>query len=308
MARRRKGSPVSGWLILDKPQGLTSTQAVTKVRRLFDAAKAGHAGTLDPLATGVLPIALGEATKTVPFAVEGLKTYRFTVCFGAETDTDDAEGAVTAKSEARPSSEVIAGMLPRFTGEISQVPPRFSALKVEGARAYDLARDKEEFELAPRIVSMERLSLVSCPDPDHCVLEAECGKGTYVRALARDLGRALGTCAHVEALRRTRVGAFGEDDAVTLAELEAMKDGAQEGEALLGALKPIEAALGDLPALAFSHSDAARLRQGQPVLLRGRDAPVFSGAAYATSKGTLVALGEMEQGEFKPKRIFNLPG
>jgi tRNA pseudouridine55 synthase len=199
-------------------------------------------------------------------------------------------------------------MLPRFTGEISQVPPRFSALKVEGARAYDLARDKEEFELAPRIVSMERLSLVSCPDPDHCVLEAECGKGTYVRALARDLGRALGTCAHVEALRRTRVGAFGEDDAVTLAELEAMKDGAQEGEALLGALKPIEAALGDLPALAFSHSDAARLRQGQPVLLRGRDAPVFSGAAYATSKGTLVALGEMEQGEFKPKRIFNLPG
>jgi tRNA pseudouridine55 synthase len=308
MARRRKGSPVSGWLILDKPQGLTSTQAVTKVRRLFDAAKAGHAGTLDPLATGVLPIALGEATKTVPFAVEGLKTYRFTVRFGAETDTDDAEGDVTAKSEARPSSEAISGMLPRFTGEISQVPPRFSALKVEGARAYDLARDKEEFELAPRIVSIERLSLVSCPDPDHCVLEAECGKGTYVRAMARDLGRALGTCAHVEALRRTRVGAFGEEDAVTLAELEAMKDGAPGGEALLGALKPIEAALGDLPALAFSHSDAARLRQGQPVLLRGRDAPVFSGAAYATSKGTLVALGEMEQGQFKPKRIFNLPG
>ena len=224
MALRRKGSPVSGWLILDKPQGMTSTQAVTKVRRLFDAAKAGHAGTLDPLATGVLPIALGEATKTVPFAVEGLKTYRFTIRFGAETDTDDAEGAVTAESEARPSSEAIAAMLSRFTGEISQVPPRFSALKVDGARAYDLARDKEEFELAPRMVSIERLLLVSRSDPDHCVLETECGKGTYVRALARDLGRALGTCAHVEALRRTRVGAFGEEDAVTLADLEALKE------------------------------------------------------------------------------------
>jgi tRNA pseudouridine55 synthase len=303
MARRRKGSPVSGWLILDKPQGMTSTQAVTKVRRLFDAAKAGHAGTLDPLATGVLPIALGEATKTVPFAVEGLKTYRFTIRFGAETDTDDAEGDIIAESEARPSSEAIEAVLPRFTGEISQVPPRFSALKVDGARAYDLARDKEEFELAPRIISIERLSLIAHPDPDHCVLEAECGKGTYVRALARDLGRALGTCAHVEALRRTRVGAFGEEDAVTLAELEA----APEGEALMRALKPVEAALGDLPALALSHSDAARLRQGQPVLLRGRDAPIFSGTAYAISKGMLVALGEVEAGEFRPKRIFNLP-
>src|SRR5512143_1500046 len=307
MARRRKGSPVSGWLILDKPQGMTSTQAVTKVWRLFDAAKAGHAGTLDPLATGVLPIALGEATKTVPFAVEGLKAYRFSIRFGAETDTDDAEGAATAESEARPSSEAIAAMLPRFTGEISQVPPRFSAIKVDGARAYDLARDKEEFELAPRIISIERLLLVSRPDPDHCVLEAGCGKGTYVRALARDLGRALGTCAHVEALRRTWVGAFGEEDAVTLADLAALKESTPDGEALLRALKPVEAALGDLPALAFSHSDAARLRQGQPVVLRGRDAPIFSGTAYATSKGMLVAVGEMEAGEFRPKRIFNLP-
>jgi len=307
MPRRRKGSAVSGWLILDKPQGMTSTQAVTKVRRLFDAAKAGHAGTLDPLATGVLPIALGEATKTVPFAVEGLKTYRFTVRFGAETDTDDAEGAVIAESEGRPSREAIEAILPRFTGEISQVPPRFSALKVEGARAYDLARDKEEFELAPRLVSIERLVLISDPDPDHCVLEAECGKGTYVRALARDLGRALGACGHVEALRRTRVGAFGTEEALTIAELEALKENTPEGEALLRALKPIEAALGDLPALSFSCSDAARLRQGQPVLLRGRDAPIFRGTAYAVSKGSLVALGEMEEGEFRPKRIFNLP-
>jgi len=286
---------------------MTSTQAVTKVRRLFDAAKAGHAGTLDPLATGVLPIALGEATKTVPFAVEGLKAYRFTVRFGAETDTDDAEGTIIATSEARPRTEAIEAMLPRFTGEISQVPPRFSALKVDGARAYDLARDKEEFELAPRIVSIERLALISRSDLDHCVLEAECGKGTYVRALARDLGRALHTCAHVEALRRTRVGAFGEEDAVTLAELEALKESTPDGEALLRSLKPVEAALGDLPALAFSLSDAARLRQGQPVLLRGRDAPIFHGTAYATSKGTLVAVGEMEAGEFRPKRIFNLP-
>jgi tRNA pseudouridine55 synthase len=308
MARRRKGSPVSGWLILDKPQGMTSTQAVTKVRRLFDAAKAGHAGTLDPLATGVLPIALGEATKTVPFAVEGLKTYRFTVRFGTEMDTDDAEGTVVATSDARPSTEAIEAMVPRFTGEISQVPPRFSALKVEGARAYDLARDKENFELTPRMISIERLSLISCPNPDHCVLEAECGKGTYIRALARDLGRALGTCAHVEALRRTRVGAFGEKDAVTLAELETLKESAPEADALESTLKPVETALSEIPALALSLSDAARLRQGQSVLLRGRDAPVFSGTAYATSRGTLIALGEMEEGEFRPKRIFNLPG
>jgi tRNA pseudouridine55 synthase len=307
MARRRKGSPVSGWLTLDKPEGMTSTKAVTKVRLLFDAAKAGHAGTLDPLATGVLPIALGEATKTVPFAVEGMKAYRFTIRFGAETDTDDAEGAVIAANEARPSSEAIEAMLPRFTGEISQVPPRFSALKVDGARAYDLARDKEEFELAPRIISIERLVLVSRPDPDHCVIEAECGKGTYVRALARDLSRALGTCAHVEALRRTRVGAFGEEDAVTLTELEALKESAPQGAALFSVLKPVEAALGELPALALSQTDAARLRQGQPVLLRGRDAPIFSGTAYVTSRGTLVAVGEMEEGEFRPKRIFNLP-
>jgi tRNA pseudouridine55 synthase len=307
MARRRRGLPVSGWLILDKPQGMTSTQAVTKVRRLFDAAKAGHAGTLDPLATGVLPIALGEATKTVPFAVEGLKTYRFTVRFGAETDSDDAEGTVVTESAARPETEAIEAMLPRFTGEISQVPPRFSALKVDGARAYDLARDKEEFELAPRVVSIKRLALIARPDPDHCQLEAECGKGTYVRALARDLGRALGSCAHVEALRRTRVGGFGEEDAVTLAELEAVKDNATEHDTLTRALKPIESALGDIPALALSLSDAARLRQGQPVLLRGRDAPIFTGTAYATSRGMLVAVGEMEAGEFRPKRIFNFP-
>ena len=206
MARQRKGLPIHGWLILDKPQGMTSTKAVGRVRHLFGAAKAGHAGTLDPLATGVLPIAFGEATKTVPFAVEGNKVYRFTVRFGASTDTDDAEGKVMATSDKRPSSEEIAEMLPRFTGEIVQVPPRYSALKVAGERAYDLAREDQAFELAPRPAFIDSLKLIERPDADHCVIEAECGKGTYIRALARDLGEALGTLAHVAALRRTRVG------------------------------------------------------------------------------------------------------
>jgi len=306
MARRRKGLPVHGWLIFDKPQGMTSTQAVSCVKRLYEAAKAGHAGTLDPLATGVLPIALGEATKTVPFVVEGRKEYRFTVRFGAETDTDDADGKVTATSEIRPSRAEIEAKLPGFTGEISQVPPRYSALKVDGARAYDLARENEEFELAPRRVAVGRLDLVAHPDKDHCVIEAECGKGTYVRALARDLGRALGSLGHVEALRRTRVGAFGEERAVSLATLDEL---AQSGghEALTAVLLPVETALHDLPALVVNSSDAARLMRGQPVLLRGRDAPILAGTVYATSRGTLVAVGEVSEGELRPRRIFNLP-
>jgi tRNA pseudouridine55 synthase len=306
MARRRKGLPVHGWLILDKPQGMTSTRAVARVKRLFEADKAGHAGTLDPLATGVLPIALGEATKTVPFVVEGSKAYRFTVRFGAETDTDDAEGKVTATSEVRPSRAEIEAALPRFTGEISQVPPRFSALKVDGARAYELARGEEEFELQPRLVSVARLTLMAHPDQDHCVLEAECGKGTYVRALARDLGRALAALGHVEALRRSRVGPLGEERAVSLATLEEL---AEKGDcaALLGTLEPVEIALSDIPAIVISAADAARLRRGQPVLLRGRDAPILAGTVYATSRGTLVAVGEVSEGELKPRRIFNLP-
>jgi tRNA pseudouridine55 synthase len=304
MARRRKGSPVHGWLIFDKPQGINSTGAVAQVKRLYDAEKAGHAGTLDPLATGVLPIAFGEATKTVPFVVEGSKAYRFTVRFGIETDTDDAEGKEVAKSDARPSRSEIEATLSRFTGEITQVPPRFSALKVDGARAYDLARDEEEFELEPRSVSIARLTLIAHPDKDHCVLEAECGKGTYVRALARDLGRALGTLGHVAALRRTRAGPFGEENAVSLATLERLTP---DREALLAAIEPVEIALRDIPALAISAADAARLRRGQPVLLRGRDAPILAGTVYATRRGTLVAVGEVSEGELKPRRIFNLP-
>lgn len=303
---RRKGLPVHGWLSFDKPQGMTSTQAVTRIRRLYQAEKAGHAGTLDPLATGVLPIALGEATKTVPYAVEGSKEYRFTVRFGAETDTDDAEGRVVARSDLRPTSAEIEAKLPAFTGEIEQVPPRYSAVRVDGARAYDLARAEEEFELAPRRVSVGRLILVAHPDQDHCVLEAQCGKGTYVRSLARDLGRALGTLGHVEALRRTRVGGFEEERAVPLARLEALAESGGH-EALLGVLEPVETALGDLPALALSVPDAYRLRRGQAVLLRGRDAPIVEGPFYATSRGKLVALGEVDKGEFRPRRVFNLP-
>jgi len=306
MARRRKGLPVHGWLIFDKPQGMTSTQAVARVKRLYDAAKAGHAGTLDPLATGVLPIALGEATKTVPFVVEGSKEYRFTVRFGAETDTDDSQGKPTDTSETRPTDAEIEAKLPDFTGEIDQVPPRYSALKVDGARAYDLARDEEDFELAPRRVSIARLALVDHPDQDRCVLEARCGKGTYVRALARDLGRALGALGHVEALRRTRVGDFDEARAVTLATLDKLAESGGH-EALMTVLEPVETALRDIPALVLSSPDADRLRRGQPVLLRGRDAPIVEGTVYAISRGTLVALGEVSKGELKPRRIFNLP-
>jgi tRNA pseudouridine55 synthase len=304
MARRRKGQAINGWLILDKPEGLTSTKAVGRVRWLYDAAKAGHAGTLDPLASGILPIAFGEATKTVPFVVDGSKSYRFTVRFGAETDTDDTEGKVVETTDRRPTTADIKAALPQFTGEISQVPPRYSALKVEGARAYDLAREDEDFALTPRTVKIYRLEMMDQPNADHCVLEAACGKGTYVRALARDLGRALHCLGHVSALRRTRVGPFAEDDAVPLAQLEeAAKEGQDE---LMGALLPVETALHHLPGLTIGASDAARLRQGRPVLLRGRDAPIMAGQVYAISKGTLVALGEVANGELRPRRIFSL--
>ena len=301
MARRRKGSPIHGWLIFDKPQGMNSTRAVSQVKRLYDAEKAGHAGTLDPLATGVLPIALGEATKTVPFVVEGSKTYRFTVRLGVETDTDDAEGKVVATSETRPSRAEIEEVLLRFTGEIDQVPPRFSALKVDGARAYDLARDEQQFELEPRSILIARLTLVARPDEDRCVLEAECGKGTYVRALARDMGRLLGCFGHVSALRRTGVGPFGEQDGVSLERLQAADVGT-----LVALLQPVAAGVQGLPALSVSRADAARLARGQAVLLRGRDAPIVQGVVAAFTQGDLIALAEAAEGELRPRRIFNL--
>jgi tRNA pseudouridine55 synthase len=303
---RRKGSPIHGWLVLDKPQGMTSTQAVNRAKHLFEAAKAGHAGTLDPLATGVLPIAFGEATKTVPFAVEGTKIYRFEVRFGIATDTDDADGKVVAEGERLPSKQEIEAALPRFIGLIMQVPPRFSALKVGGERAYDLAREEQEFELAPREAYIGSLTLIEMPAAETAILEAECGKGTYVRSLARDLGRALDTFGHVTSLRRTRVGAFDAEGATPLAKLEEMRHSAAGREALLGLLGPVETALDDIPALAISGQDAARLKRGQPVLIRGRDAPILNGPVYATSRGTLVAVGEINQGELRPTRVFNL--
>jgi tRNA pseudouridine55 synthase len=300
---------VHGWLVLDKPVGMTSTHAVGVVKRLFSAKRAGHAGTLDPLASGCLPIALGEATKTVPFVMDGRKLYRFTVRWGEERDTDDAEGRVTQTGATRPSPEAIRAALPAFTGTIQQVPPCYSAIKIDGERAYDLARDGETVELAARPVEIARLELVDIPDPDHAVLEAECGKGTYVRSLARDLGRTLGCFGHVSALRRVAVGAFGEETMILLEQLEAVCHRAAAGEASLAdTILPVETALDDIPALAVSRADAARLSRGQAVLLRGRDAPNFRGTVYVTASGQLLALAELDRGEIVPKRVFNLAG
>ncbi len=306
MARRKKGNPVHGWLVLDKPLNMTSTQAVGFVRRAFNAQKAGHAGTLDPLATGILPIALGEGTKTVPYAVDGEKAYRFTVRWGIETTTDDTEGEVVKTSDARPARADIEALLPRFIGEIMQVPPQFSAIKVDGERAYDLARDGEEVRLAARPVYIERLELVDMPDEETSVFEAQCGRGTYVRAVARDMGRLLGCYGHVVALRRTRVGPFGEERAVSVAEIEAAMKSDGGCGALARLLEPVESALADLPELMVSPADAASLVRGQAILIRGRDAPVLSGPAFATSKGRLIALGELDKGALHPTRVFNL--
>ena len=307
--RRRPKVDIHGWIVLDKSVGMTSTHAVSAVRRLTSARRAGHAGTLDPLASGCLPIALGEATKTVPFVMEGRKRYRFTVRWGEERDTDDAQGRVTETSAARPAEAEIRAALPRFTGTISQVPPRFSAIKVEGERAYDLARDGEVVELEARLVEIGRLELIERPDDDHAVFEVECGKGTYVRALTRDLGRLLGSYGNVCALRRTAVGPFGAGDMISLERLEGLWHRAAAGEASLAdALKPVETALADIPALAISRADAARLQRGQAVLLRGRDAPIIRGAVYVTASGLLVALAEVDHGEIVPKRVFNLAG
>ncbi len=307
--KKRQKRDIHGWIVLDKPVGMTSTHAVSVIKHLFSAKRAGHAGTLDPLASGCLPIALGEATKTVPFVVDSRKAYLFTVRWGEERDTDDAEGRVTATSAIRPNAAAICALLPRFTGTIEQVPPQFSAVKIGGERAYDLARDGETVELAPRAVAIHRLELVEIPDPDHARLVAECGKGTYVRSLARDLGRALGALGHVSALRRSRVGPFGEGDMISLEQLQALCHRAAAGEVhLADMLLPIETALDDIPALAVSPADAARLQRGQAVLLRGRDASIFRGMVQVASSGQLVAIAEVDRGEIVPRRVFNLTG
>ena len=306
---RRPKHDVHGWIVLDKAVGMTSTQAVGAIKRLFSCKRAGHAGTLDPLASGCLPIALGEATKTVPFVMDGRKVYRFTVQWGEQRDTDDAQGRVVAVSDARPDRTAIEAVIPQYTGTISQVPPQYSAIKIDGERAYDLARDGETVDLQARPVEIHRLDVVNMPDSGTAEFEAECGKGTYVRSLARDIGRALGCLGHIKALRREAVGSFGENDMISLEQLSAMCHRAAAGGASLAdALLPVETALDDIPALAVSRADAARLQRGQAVLLRGRDAPIFRGTVYVTVSGQLVALAEVDRGEIVPKRVFNLAG
>ena len=306
--RRKKGSKVDGWLILDKPVDLTSTQAVNIVKRILDAQKAGHAGTLDPLASGILPIALGEATKTVPYAMDASKTYRFTLGFGEARSTDDAEGEVVQTSGVRPTDEAIRAILPQFTGLITQVPPAFSAIKVEGQRAYDLARAGELVELQPRQVLIRSIRLLGRLGPDEATFEVISGKGAYMRALGRDLAIGLGTCGHIRDLRRTAVGPFTEQRAISLESLKALGHSPAAFEYLL----PVETALDDIPALALTATEAIRLRSGQPVgLLHRQDrdriyelAP--GGMVRAMAEGRLVALTRFEAGELVPVRVLNL--
>ena len=304
-APRPKKRDVHGWLILDKPVGMTSTHAVAIVKRVFRAKKAGHAGTLDPLASGCLPIALGEATKTVPYVMDGEKAYRFTVTWGAETNTDDTEGVVTRSSDMRPSREALEALLPQFIGTIQQVPPQFSAIKIDGERAYDLARDGEVVALQPRDVVIESLR-IAAHDGNTTVLEAECGKGTYVRAIARDLGRAVGCFGHVTALRRTRVGPLTEDLFVSAEDLQKPIEPGSEDESLASFIAPVERGLDDLVSLVVTDGQAARLRRGQGIILRGRDAPIGDDHIAVFCGPDLVAIGLLEGAELKPHRVFNL--
>ncbi len=304
--RKPKGRPVSGWLILDKPFDFGSTEAVSKIKWLFKAQKAGHAGTLDPLASGMLPIALGDATKTVPYVMDGRKIYEFTVTWGEERSTDDLEGEVTRTCDKRPAADEIKAILGGYTGVIQQIPPQFSAIKIDGARAYDLARDGETVEIPSREVEIHRLTLIGA-DENTARFEVECGKGTYVRALARDFGRELGCYGHISALRRTFVAPFGEDDLVPLADLTALEkieDEAERLAALDAFLIDTGEALSSLPQIVVNDDQAHRLRMGNPIIVRGRDAPVSADEAYATARGKLVAIGEIGGGEFRPKRVF----
>ena len=312
MARKRKGEPIHGWIVLDKPAGMTSTQALSKVRRHLNAEKAGHGGTLDPIATGILPIALGEATKTVSYAMDGEKTYRFTVAWGARTTTDDREGSLVETSTVRPDAEAIRAALPGFLGFVEQIPPQYCALKINGERAYDIAREGEVVDIAPRTVRIDRLELIEMPDADHAVLEVDCGKGTYVRSIARDLAERLGTVGHIRDLRRLRVGSFTLDGAISLDDLTAMEQGAAVERLLL----PIETALDDIPALALTDAEAHRLKHGQTVaLLTRQDRERLSalrgdvggdGTVIALFGGKPVALARLEGAEVRPVRVLNL--
>ena len=302
--RRRSGKPINGWLIVDKDQGMTSTAVVAAVRRLTNAQKAGHGGTLDPLATGVLPIALGEATKTVPFVMDSTKSYDFTVRFGEARDTDDSEGAVVAQSDARPDDAAVAAALERFRGTIQQVPPRYAAVKIDGERAYDLARRGEVIELEPRPVVVHALELVDRPDADHARFTMTCGKGAYVRAIARDLGGVLGCYGHVTSLRRSSVGAFTVEDGISLATLERIV----ADDALPQVLVPLATALADIPALAVTEPQAQRLRAGQAIRTAGR---LVQGESDADTicvqlAGQVVALARFDGEWVSPLRVFNL--
>ncbi|GJL84660.1 MAG: tRNA pseudouridine synthase B [Micavibrio sp.] len=307
MGRRRKGDKVDGWINLDKPPGMTSTQAVGKVRRIMNAQKVGHAGTLDPLATGILPIALGEATKTVPFAQDRIKTYVFTVQWGEQRDTDDGEGDVIETSGTRPTKEQIESILEKYTGNIEQTPPKFSAIKIDGKRAYDLARAGEDVELKSRIVYIESLQLTDVRD-DEADFEVICGKGTYIRSLARDMALDLGTCGYIKALRRTKVGPFDEKNAISLDKLEELDD-------IAGALLPLETALDDIPALAIKEAEMAKLKNGQALSFIAK--PDFkrleetglqesNQTALALYKGKPIALVEIRGPEVKPVKVLNL--
>jgi tRNA pseudouridine55 synthase len=311
MGRRKRGQPVHGWVCLDKPLGLGSTQAVSAVRRLFDAEKAGHAGTLDPLASGILPIALGEATKTVAFMMEANKTYRFVIEWGVSTDSVDKEGAEIGRSDVRPTLEEVRAALPAFVGEIDQTPPRFSAIKVDGQRAYDLARDGADFDLPSRRVNILSAEAIEAPDPDHVEILIRTGKGVYVRSLARDLAQALGAEGHVSVLRREQVGPFNLQNAVTLDSMEEMVHRGAASEGLL----PVATALDDIPEQAVTPEDAFSLRQGRPIVLLPRQVETLksrlSGGSRTVSAfqgQTLVALCQLRAGRLEPDRVFNLQG
>ncbi|SLN19533.1 tRNA pseudouridine synthase B [Roseovarius litorisediminis] len=300
MARRRKGRDISGWLIVDKPAGMTSTSVVNKVKWALQAKKAGHAGTLDPEATGVLAVALGEATKTVPYITDALKAYEFCIRLGQATNTDDTEGEVISTSDLRPGDDEIKAALGQFVGDIMQVPPKFSAVKIDGQRAYKLARDGEDVEIAARPLWVEELLMTARPDADHVILEMTCGKGGYVRAIARDLGEALGCYGHVAWLRRIWSGPFEVQDGLTIEQIDEMAHSPE----LDTYIRPLEVGLAELPMVTCTAEGAARLRNGNPGMVIAQDVE-YGDECCATFDGHAVAVGRYKAGELHPSRVFN---